>query len=81
MIARRSVLDLGESWIFQMAGQHNVAHDPVSPQADSGKAHSHLKRNPRFLGNHADATAASYELGEGSKQIDRMWCLSGEMFG
>jgi hypothetical protein len=54
MISRRKSFDAREALIFQAARQDDVAVDPVLPDHERGKAHPHLKRDPRFLGQDFD---------------------------
>jgi hypothetical protein len=79
MIAQRNMLDFSEPRMRQVVSQGHMANDSVAPQADRGGAHSHLKRNSRFLRNNADATATSYQRSDPSKQVDGVRGLSDEM--
>jgi hypothetical protein len=64
LIARRDVLDLGESRVIQPAGEHDVAGNTVSPQADRGEAHAYLERDARLLREHTHWTALPDEARE-----------------
>jgi hypothetical protein len=79
LIARRDGLDLGESRVIEPAGEHDVARNPVSPQADRGEAHAYLKRDPRLLGEHPHWTAALDEARKIAEQRRGARRLSGEM--
>ncbi len=56
MISRRESLDAAKAGVFEATCQNNVAVDPVFPNDERGKTHSHLKCDPRFLREDDDRT-------------------------
>src|SRR5262245_31051632 len=70
VITRRETVDFREAGICEMAGQHDVANDPVSLQAHRREAHSYLKCYARFLRDDAHTATALDQLRKLSKQGD-----------
>jgi hypothetical protein len=54
LIARRDDVDAPEARALEPPRQHDVAVHPMMPQAEGGKAHSHLESDARFLGQNLD---------------------------
>jgi hypothetical protein len=54
VISGRKRFDAAEARIFQPAGQHDMAIDPVLSDDERGKTHPHLKRDPCLFREHND---------------------------
>jgi hypothetical protein len=56
-----------------------MANYSVSPEADRGKTHPHLKSNAGFLRHYAHRAAVLHQLRESSEERDREPTLASEM--
>jgi hypothetical protein len=79
MIAGRKRLDLPEARTLATTGEHHMAIDPPAPRGKLRERHAHLKRDARFLRQHAHGPDGTNDRDDGVEERANLGRFAGEV--
>ena len=68
MVSGRDRVDAAEPWMWQSAGEHDMAIEPSLPRRHLGERHPHLKRDARLLWKDDGRTASRDRTADGVEE-------------